>query len=69
MRKISVYLSGHRTSISLEPAFVTELQSIAHTTKTPVASIISKIDATRKPGENLSSAIRVWILNTVKNNN
>ena len=66
MRKVSVSLSGHQTSISLEPEFIAELQRIAKNKKTSVSAIISNIDASRKPNENLSSAIRVWILNTIK---
>ena len=66
MKKLSVSLSGHQTSISLEPEFIAELQRIAKTRNTSVASIISYIDTTRKPDTNLSSAIRVWILNTIR---
>ncbi len=62
MKKISVSLSGHQTSISLESEFIDALHSIARDKKTSVAAIISKIDETRKIGTNLSSAIRVWIL-------
>lgn len=67
MKKISVSLSGHQTSISLEPEFITELQRIAKIKNTSIASIISEIDKTRNPDNNLSSAIRVWILNSIKN--
>ena len=65
MKKISVSLSGHQTSISLEPEFITELQRIAKIKKTSVASIIAEIDANRNT-KNLSSAIRVWVLNTLR---
>ena len=65
MKKISVSLSGHQTSISLEPEFIAELQRIAKMQKKSVASIISQIDEKRTANTNLSSAIRVWILNTV----
>ena len=62
MKKISVSLSGHQTSISLEDDFITALHEIARRDNVSVASIINKIDAARKPGTNLSSAIRVWVL-------
>ena len=65
MKKLSVSLSGHQTSISLEPEFVAELQHIAKTQNKSVASIISQIDEKRTTNTNLSSAIRVWILHTV----
>ena len=66
MTKLSVSLSGHQTSISLEREFVDELQRIAEDKKKSVASIITEIDDTRAPGTNLSSAIRVWILAQLK---
>ena len=69
MKKISVSLSGHQTSISLEPEFITELQKIAKTTNKSVASIISEIDASRATNSNLSSAIRIWILHNIKQSN
>ena len=62
MHKISVSLSGHQTSISLEQEFFDVLQQIAHNNKTSVASIIKSIDEQRKPNSNLSSEIRIWIL-------
>lgn len=62
MHKISVSLSGHQTSISLEQEFFSVLQKIAHDKKTTVASIIKSIDESRKPDSNLSSEIRIWIL-------
>lgn len=69
MKKLSVSLSGHQTSISLEPEFILELQRIAKNQKTSVAAIISNIDKTRSANSNLSSAIRVWILNNIKRDN
>ncbi len=66
MKKISVSLSGHQTSISLEPEFISELQRIAKTQNKSIASIISDLDKTRTPNQNLSSAIRVWILKNIK---
>lgn len=66
MTKLSVSLSGHQTSISLEREFVDELQRIAKDKKKSVASIITEIDDTRAPDTNLSSAIRVWILAQLK---
>ncbi len=62
MHKISVSLSGHQTSISLESEFFEVLQKIAHERNTSVASIIKNIDEHRLPNTNLSSEIRVWIL-------
>ncbi len=63
MKKISVSLSGHQTSITLEPEFIDVLRTLATRMGRPMAQIINEIDETRIPGTNLSSAIRVWILN------
>ena len=65
MKKLSVSLSGHHTSISIEPEFINALNEIALRRGCSVAAIIGEIDATRA-GRNLSSAVRVWILQNYK---
>jgi predicted DNA-binding ribbon-helix-helix protein len=60
--KHSLTLAGHRTSISLEAAFWDELKRIAATRGQSLASLAASIDATRGAA-NLSSAIRVFVLN------
>ena len=67
MKKISVSLSGHQTSISLEEEFINALKEIAANKNQSIASIISDIDSNRPPKMNLSSAIRVWVLTNLKN--
>lgn len=62
MKKISVSLSGHHTSISLESEFIDALKKIAATENKSIAAIISEIDNNRTQDTNLSSAIRIWIL-------
>ena len=62
MKKLSVSLSGHQTSISLEEEFITALHAIAIRDGKSVASIIQDIDSKRDPESNLSSAVRLWIL-------
>jgi len=62
MKKISVSLSGHQTSISLEEEFFAALQEIAKKENKSIASIIEHIDDNRNPDSNLSSAIRIWVL-------
>lgn len=63
MKKLSVSLSGHQTSITLEPEFIDALHTLAARAGKPVAQIINEIDYTRTPDTNLSSAVRVWVLN------
>ena len=65
MKKLSVSLSGHQTSVSLEPEFIAELMHLARIQNKSIASIISELDQTRAPNTNLSSAIRVWILKNI----
>lgn len=62
MKKLSVSLSGHQTSISLEPEFIIALGEIAQEQNISVAKIIANIDKNRPLAGNLSSAIRIWIL-------
>jgi predicted DNA-binding ribbon-helix-helix protein len=66
MLKKSVLIAGrHATSISLEDEFYAELQNIATAESTTVNKLITAIDKSRKKA-NLSSAIRVYILNYYK---
>lgn len=60
VRKYSVTIAGHRTSISLEPAFWDGLQVIAREQGVPLAALITRID--RERSGNLSSAIRLHVL-------
>ena len=62
MHKISISLSGHQTSISLEKEFFDVLKVIAKQQNKSMANIIKEIDDKRKPDSNLSSEIRIWIL-------
>jgi predicted DNA-binding ribbon-helix-helix protein len=59
--KHSLAVAGHRTSISLEQAFWEGLRRIAAERDVSVAALVAEIDATRG-GANLSSAIRVFVL-------
>ncbi len=60
--KRSLTISGHRTSLSLEPEFWAVLKNAAHEERKSLAALVAEIDRGR--GErNLSSALRVWVLN------
>ena len=63
--KRSFRISGHATSISLEPAFWEVLKEVAATRRQPLAQVIAEIDANRGD-TNLSSATRVWLLHYVR---
>lgn len=63
VRKYSVMISGHRTSVSLEPEFYAALKDIAAKREMTPAELITLIDADRT--DSLSSSIRVFVLKTV----
>lgn len=66
MQKKSVVIAGrHQTSISLENEFYAELESIAKEKNISINSLVTEIDSKREH-ENLSSAIRVYILKYLK---
>ena len=62
--KRSVRISGHATSISLEAAFWQGLCDIAAARGVSVNALVATIDATR--GGNLSSAIRLFVLDSAR---
>jgi predicted DNA-binding ribbon-helix-helix protein len=64
--KRSVVVGGQKTSVSLEDPFWSSLREIAHAQGTTVSKLIAEIDKTREQN-NLSSAIRVFVLNYVLN--
>ena len=63
-RKHSIVIAGHRTSVSLEPAFWDALKAIAGQRGMTVGRLIAEIDRDRRG--NLSSALRVFILESVQ---
>ncbi|HLU92028.1 MAG TPA: ribbon-helix-helix domain-containing protein [Pedomonas sp.] len=60
MKKRSVTIAGHRTSLSLESEFWELLQAAANEEGMPLAQLVARIDEERTT--NLSSAVRVWLL-------
>ena len=61
LQKRSLSIAGHRTSLSLEPAFWTALAAAAASRGRSVAGLVAEIDRARSGG-NLSSAVRVFLL-------
>jgi predicted DNA-binding ribbon-helix-helix protein len=62
IKKRSVSLSGHRTSYSIEDEFQAALLDIANARSISLAKLIAKVDGARSPETNLSSALRVAVL-------
>ncbi len=66
IRKHSATLHGHRTSFSLEEPFWQELKTISESRQIALAQLIAEIDDGRSADSNLSSALRVYVLNWIK---
>lgn len=64
MKKRSVLIAGHSTSVSLEGEFWDALKDVAAARGVSLNALIEEIDAGR--AGNLSSAIRVFVLNELQ---
>ncbi|MEE8350879.1 MAG: ribbon-helix-helix domain-containing protein [Rhodospirillales bacterium] len=69
IRKRSVLIAGHATSVSLEEAFWKALKKITEAKGLSLNALITEIDAARADDTpaNLSSAIRVYVLKNTSN--
>ena len=63
--KRSLSIAGHRTSVSLEAPFWDALRGIADARGASIQALVGGIDASRGT-QNLSSAIRVFVLKAVQ---
>ncbi|MDX1737156.1 MAG: ribbon-helix-helix domain-containing protein [Alphaproteobacteria bacterium] len=63
IKKRSVVIAGHRTSISLENLFWDQLRNLAAVQNKSVNNLITDIDKKRQG--NLSSAIRIYVLSSL----
>ena len=61
LRKRSVNLAGHATSLALEPEFWAALEAAAAREGSSLAALIARIDLARADRP-LASACRVWVL-------
>ena len=60
--KRSFSLSGHRTSVALEPAFWDVLETIAAAREQSLGALVASIDNGRQPGDPLASRLRLTAL-------
>ena len=60
--KRSIVINRHKTSISIEDTFWVSLKDIARERGITLSELVGTIDEARGGGSNLSSAIRVYIL-------
>jgi len=66
VQKHSVTIRGHRTSFSLEKPFLDDLRAIAATRGLPLAALVAEVDGQRPREANLSSALRIFVLEQAK---
>ena len=64
--KRSIVVAGHKTSVSLEAAFWNGMKEISGLRNMTLSELVSEIDRNRPHG-NLSSAIRLFVLDYFKN--
>ncbi len=65
LEKRSLSLSGHRTSVALEPEFWAALGRLAAAEGLTLAALVARIDEARAPAAKLASALRVHVLHNV----
>jgi len=68
MKKRSITIAGHRTSVALEQEFWDEIDVLAKKQKLTLTQLIEKIDEARTT-ENLASALRLAVLESLKSPN
>jgi predicted DNA-binding ribbon-helix-helix protein len=69
LRRHSLTLDGHRTSVAIEDAFWEEIRRIAREHGCSVARLVAQVDEARTrddPPPNLSSALRLFVLAEIK---
>ena len=70
MRKRSITIHGHQTSISLEDEFWDELAAIAQQRNLSLNALVTEVDKAREAPKNgrgnLSSTLRVYVLKQAK---
>ncbi|MBB6464583.1 ribbon-helix-helix domain-containing protein [Aminobacter carboxidus] len=66
VEKRSVTIRGHRTSYSLEKPFYDDLVAISAARDMTLAALVAEVDAQRPREANLSSALRLFVLEQAK---
>ena len=64
--KRSIVIDGHKTSVSLKDPFWIELKQIAASLEMTLSDLVSAID-NRRQQNNLSSALRLFVLDFYRN--
>jgi len=66
LEKRSFRLAGHRTSVALEPEFWSAVERLARAQNEPVSTLVTRVDAGRRVGQGLASALRITILRSLE---
>lgn len=66
LKKHSISIRGHATSYTLEDSFFEILEEIAQQRQITVASLVAEVDSKRERSVNLSSALRLHVLDWLK---
>ena len=66
MKKRSIKIAGHSTSISLEEPFWIVLKQLADEQNLSLNGLVESVDKTRE-NTNLSSALRLFVLSELQN--
>lgn len=67
LRKRSLSIAGHRTSIALEPEFWAALEEIGQAQGLSLSQFVAEADASRMEGTGLASHLRLVALNHYRN--
>jgi predicted DNA-binding ribbon-helix-helix protein len=66
MRKRSIKIGGHNTSVALEQPFWDELSAIAQARNLSLNALIAEIDQAKGGAGNLASALRLYVLDALR---
>ena len=66
MRKRSITIRGHQTSVTLEDPFWQELVALAAARQQSLSALVAEVDRARGDRSNLSSALRLHVLEALK---
>jgi predicted DNA-binding ribbon-helix-helix protein len=66
MRKRSLTIGGHPTSITLEEPFWEELIAIAEARRLSLSALVAEVDKQRPGPGNLTSALRLYVLEALR---
>lgn len=62
LEKRSMRLSGHRTSVALEPLFWLNVEALARARGVSIPTLCAMVDQTKLEGQSLASALRCAVL-------